>query len=52
MVDLVQHDMHFSKRKKHRLAGFEDVILIQNGVEVTHEPQYVGFNEQWLNGPA
>jgi len=26
------------------------VILIQNGVEVTHEPQHVGFNEQWLNG--
>jgi len=37
---------------KQRLAGFEDVILIQNGVEVTHEPQYVGFNEQCLNGPA
>jgi len=45
--------MHFSRRKKHRLAGFsEDVILIQNDVEVTHEPQHVGFNEQWLNGPA
>jgi len=28
------------------------MILIQNGVEVTHEPQDVGFNEQWLNGPA
>jgi len=27
------------------------VILTQNGVELTHEPQYVGFNEQWLNGP-
>jgi len=25
--------------------------LIQNGVEVIHEPQHVGFNEQWLNGP-
>jgi len=30
----------------------EGVILIQNGVEVTHKPQHVGFNEQWLNGPA
>jgi len=38
--------------KKHRLAGLEDVILIQNGVEVTHEPQYVGFNKQWLNSPT
>jgi len=28
----------------------EGVILIQNGVEVTHEP-HVGFNEQWINGP-
>jgi len=35
-----------AREKKHRLAGFEDVILIQYGVEVTHEPQYVGFNEQ------
>jgi len=28
------------------------MILIQNGVEVTREPQHVGFNEQCLNGPA
>jgi len=42
--------MHFSRRKKHRLACLsEDVILIQNGVEVTREPQDVEFNEQWLN---
>jgi len=30
----------------------EGVILIENGVDVTHEPQHVEFNEQWLNGPA
>jgi len=30
----------------------EDVILIQIGAEVTHEPQHVGFNEQWLNSAA
>jgi len=45
--------MHFSRRKKHRLAGLrEDVILIQNDAEVTREPQHVGFNEQWFNGPT
>jgi len=26
--------------------------LIQNGVEVTHEPLDAEFNEQWLIGPA
>jgi len=39
--------------KEHRPPGLtEDVILIQSGVEVTHESQHVGFNEQWLSGPA
>jgi len=52
VINLVQHNIHFSKRKKTSTRQVEDVILIQNGVEVTHEPQYVGFNEQWLNGPA
>ena len=45
--------MHFSKRKNTGWPGLsEDVILIQNGVEATHELQDVGFNEQWLIGPA
>jgi len=41
-----------AREKKHWLGGFEDVILIPNDVEVTHEPQYVVFNEKWLNDPA
>jgi len=28
-----------------------DAIMIQNGIEGTHEPQDVGLNEQWLIRP-
>jgi len=54
MVKLVEHNMHFSMKKQS--TGWpglsESVILLQDGVEVTHEPQDVGLNEQWLIGPA
>jgi len=53
MVNLVQHNTHFSRKKNIGWLGLtEGVILIQNGVEVTQELQNVGFNEQWLIGPA
>jgi len=53
MVNLVQRNMHCSKRKKHRLPGLsEGVIMIKNGVEVTQELSDGRFNEQWLIGPV